>query len=234
MPVIASGHVSDSIGMQHEELTALSQTGIDAIVLVTNRLDPELRGSDAFKENLTNILTLLPPELPLGLYECPAPFRRLLNDDELVFCCESGRFVVLKDVSCDLETIQRRVNLVKGTGLSIVNANAAIAYDAMKIGSAGFAGVFTNFHPDLYAWLYKNLDTQPPILGELVTFLALSACVEPMGYPMIAKEYHQKIGTFASSFSRAIDYDIFERHWAVQNILEHVYSGATDFRKKLV
>ena len=234
VPVIASGHVSDSIEMQHEELTALSQTGIDAIVLVTNRLDPENRGGDAFKENLTNILTLLPPELPLGLYECPAPFRRLLNDDELVFCCESGRFVVLKDVSCDLETIQRRVNLVKGTGLSIVNANAAIAYDAMKIGSAGFAGVFTNFHPDLYAWLYKNLDTQPPILGELVTFLALSACVEPMGYPMIAKEYHQKIGTFASNFSRAIDYDIFERHWAVQNILEHVYSGATDFRKKLV
>tara|TARA_B100000497_G_C7612046_1_gene367577 strand:+ start:115 stop:1038 length:924 start_codon:yes stop_codon:yes gene_type:complete len=234
VPVLASGHVSDSIEMQHEELTALSQTGIDAIVLVTNRLDPENRGGDAFKENLTNILTLLPPELPLGLYECPAPFRRLLNDDELVFCRESGRFVVLKDVSCDLETIQRRVNLVKGTGLSIVNANAAIAYDAMKIGSAGFAGVFTNFHPDLYAWLYKNLDTQPPILGELVTFLALSACVEPMGYPMIAKEYHQKIGTFASSFSRAIDYDIFERHWAVQNILEHVYSGATDFRKKLV
>ena len=234
VPVLASGHVSDSIEMQHEELTALSQTGIDAIVLVTNRLDPENRGGDAFKENLTNILTLLPPELPLGLYECPAPFRRLLNDDELVFCRESSRFVVLKDVSCDLETIQRRVNLVKGTGLSIVNANAAIAYDAMKIGSAGFAGVFTNFHPDLYAWLYKNLDTQPPILGELVTFLALSACVEPMGYPMIAKEYHQKIGTFASSFSRAIDYDIFERHWAVQNILEHVYSGATDFRKKLV
>ena len=234
VPVLASGHVSESIEMQHEELTALSQTGIDAIVLVTNRLDPENRGGDAFKENLTNILTLLPPELPLGLYECPAPFRRLLNDDELVFCRESGRFVVLKDVSCDLETIQRRVNLVKGTGLSIVNANAAIAYDAMKIGSAGFAGVFTNFHPDLYAWLYKNLDTQPPILGELVTFLALSACVEPMGYPMIAKEYHQKIGTFASSFSRAIDYDIFERHWAVQNILEHVYSGATDFRKKLV
>ncbi len=234
VPVLASGHVSESIEMQHEELTALSQTGIDAIVLVTNRLDPENRGGDAFKENLTNILTLLPPELPLGLYECPAPFRRLLNDDELVFCRESSRFVVLKDVSCDLETIQRRVNLVKGTGLSIVNANAAIAYDAMKIGSAGFAGVFTNFHPDLYAWLYKNLDTQPPILGELVTFLALSACVEPMGYPMIAKEYHQKIGTFASSFSRAIDYDIFERHWAVQNILEHVYSGATDFRKKLV
>ena len=127
VPVLASGHVSDSIEMQHEELTALSQTGIDAIVLVTNRLDPENRGGDAFKENLTNILTLLPPELPLGLYECPAPFRRLLNDDELVFCLESGRFVVLKDVSCDLETIQRRVNLVKGTGLSIVNANAAIA-----------------------------------------------------------------------------------------------------------
>jgi 4-hydroxy-tetrahydrodipicolinate synthase len=233
VPVIASGHVSDAIEMQHEELTALSQTGIDAIVLVTNRLDPENQGGDAFKENLTSILTLLPLELPLGLYECPAPFRRLLNDDELVFCRDSGRFVVLKDVSCDLETIHRRVNLVKGTGLNIVNANAAIAFDAMKIGSAGFAGVFTNFHPDLYAWLYKNLDTQTPILRELVTFLVLSACVEPMGYPVIAKKYHQKIGTFASSFSRAIHYDISERHWAVKNILEYVYSGAADFRKKI-
>jgi 4-hydroxy-tetrahydrodipicolinate synthase len=157
----------------------------------------------------------------------------LISDDELLFCRDSGRFVVLKDVSCDLETIRRRVNLVKGTRLSIVNANAAIAFEAMKVGSAGFAGVFTNFHPDLYAWLYENLDTQTPILSELVNFLALSACAEPMGYPVIAKEYHQKIGTFASSFSRAIDYDIFERHWAVQNILEHVYSGAADFRKKI-
>ncbi|SFB61654.1 4-hydroxy-tetrahydrodipicolinate synthase [Rhizobium sp. NFR07] len=66
--------------------------------------------------------------MPLGLYECPAPYRRLLTDDELMFCANSGRFVILKDVSCDLETVTRRVELTKGTPLAIGNANAAIAF----------------------------------------------------------------------------------------------------------
>ncbi len=141
IPVIASGHISDAIEAQKSELLAMAQTGIDALVLVTNHLDPRNEGSNVFYATLNTLLETLPVSLPLGLYECPAPYRRLLTDDEFAYCANSGRFVVLKDVSCDLPTVERRVSLAQGTPLNVINANAAIAWPAILAGSQGFSGV---------------------------------------------------------------------------------------------
>lgn len=135
VPVIASGHISENRDDQLGELLAAAETGVDGVVLVTNRLDPHDAGGTTFMDSLKWLLERLPADLPLGLYECPAPFRRLLTDDELKFCADSGRFVILKDVSCDLETVKRRIALTTGSPLAILNANAAIAWDAMKAGS---------------------------------------------------------------------------------------------------
>ena len=131
VPVIASGHVSDDRQAQLDELLAVAETGVDGVVLVTNRLDPQRLGAATWRDNLDWLLERLPAELPLGLYECPAPYRRLLSDEELSYCAQSGRFVVLKDVSCDLATVQRRVELVRGTPLAIVNANA-VSYTHLR------------------------------------------------------------------------------------------------------
>ena len=38
MPVIASGHVSDGREAQLEELRRVTDTGVDAVILITNRL----------------------------------------------------------------------------------------------------------------------------------------------------------------------------------------------------
>ncbi|MBB4304576.1 4-hydroxy-tetrahydrodipicolinate synthase [Rhodobium orientis] len=230
VPVIASGHVATALEDQVRELSAMADCGIDGLVLVTNRLDTEGSGFEAFRGSLEALLPQLPADLPLGLYECPAPFRRLLTDDELRLCLDTGRFRVLKDVSCDLATVTRRIGLAAGSGFSIVNANAAIAFDAMQAGSKGFAGVFTNFHPDLYAWLYRHGTPGDPLSEDLATFLVLSATAEPMGYPVLAKLHHQRLGTVRSLASRVVTYDIFERHWAIEAILDHIEAGAGRFR----
>ena len=233
VPVVASGHIANLIEDQCIELAAIAETGIDALVLVTNRLATNEEGIDVFRRNLHSIMNALPSDLPLGLYECPAPFRRLLSDDEIKLCSDTGRFVILKDVSCDLATVKRRLDLVKGTGFSIINANAAIAFGAMRAGSQGFGGVFTNFHPDLYAWLYQKRDFVNPLVSELANFLALSACAEQMGYPGLAKLYHQKIGTFDSIHSRVIGSDLLERYWAIDAIVEHIQNGSDAFRARI-
>ena len=233
VPVVVSGHVSDDPYSQLEELTVAAETGADGIVLVTNHLDPKNRGSDVFLGNLKWLLDRLPKEIPLGLYECPAPYRRMLTDDELRFCIDSGRFVMLKDVSCDLETVKRRVAMAAGTPFAILNANAAIAYDAMKAGSRGFNGVSTNFHPDLYKWLYTSGTKHPELADEVATFLVLAALSEAFGYPVLAKMYHQRIGTFASIKSRTITFDVRERFWGLDAILDKVVSGTEAMRAKI-
>lgn len=233
MPVIASGHISPAVDDQIAELRAMAETGIDALILVTNRLDPDNAGFDAFRAALNTLLAKLPSDLPLGLYECPAPYRRLLSDDEFSYCRDTGRFVVLKDVSCDLETVRRRARLAEGSPFTVINANAAIAFDAMRAGSRGFSGVFTNFHPDLYAWLYRNRGRDDQFIHELKVFLALAAMGESMGYPKLAKLYHQRLGTFDSPASRVVDYDVEERHWAAGVLLDHIHEGTERFRARL-
>ncbi|VWC29593.1 dihydrodipicolinate synthase family protein [Burkholderia lata] len=233
VPVVASGHISDDLDAQVEELCAAAESGAQGVVLVTNRLDPQRKGSAALLDHLHRLLARLPSDLPLGLYECPAPYRRLLSDDELRACIDTGRFVMLKDVSCDLETVKRRVALAEGSPLKILNANAAIAWDAMKAGSAGFNGVFTNFHPDLYRWLRTQAHTNPALADELSTFLVVSAVSEALGYPALAKLYHQRIGTFASIKCRAIDYDVRERFWALDAVLDKIVAGTEHFRRRI-
>ena len=233
VPVVVSGHISDDPYSQLEELTVAAETGADGVVLVTNHLDPKNRGSETFRGNLQWLLDRLPKDMPLGLYECPAPYRRLISDDELRFCIDSERFVLLKDVSCDLDTVKRRVAMTAGSPFAILNANAAIAYDAMKAGSRGFNGVFTNFHPDLYKWLYTSGTKHSELADEVATFLVLAALSEAFGYPVLAKLYHQRIGTFASIRSRTITFDVRERFWALDAILDKLMAGTEAMRAKI-
>ena len=233
VPVMASGHVSDGLEDQKAELAAMVETGVDAIVLVTNRLDPEEKGAEIFRSNLDALLDFLPTDMPLGLYECPAPYRRLLSDEEVTYCAKSGRFVIVKDVSCDLETVKRRVALVAGTPMKICNANAAIAVPAIRAGSAGFCGVFTNIHPDFYRWIQDHGEEHPELAEELAVYMVLSAAIEPMGYPKLAKLYHQRRGTFSSIHSRTIPFDIEEKFWALGAVIDRVEQGNEQFRAKI-
>ncbi|MCU0899077.1 MAG: dihydrodipicolinate synthase family protein [Cypionkella sp.] len=233
VPVVASGHISASVEDQKAELRAAAEAGVDAVVLVTNRLAAADEDSSVFRRRMDDLLGALPSDMALGLYECPAPYRRLLTDDELSWCAQSGRFAFLKDVTCDLDAVKRRLALVQGTPLAINNANAAIAWPAILAGGHGFSGVMNNFHPDLYRWLMDHGRAHPELAAELDTFLVLAAMSEGMGYPKLAKHYHRRLGTIGSVHSRAVPYDIAERHWAVEVVLDHIVAGAERFRARI-
>lgn len=233
VPVIASGHIGVTLEEQITELTQIANTGIDCLVFVTNRLDPDNLGSEHLFKTVETLKQELPTELRLGLYECPVPYRRLLSDDEITYFAQDPRFVILKDVSCDLQTVRRRLELTKNSSLMISNANAAIAFKAMKSGASGFCGVFNNFHPDLYRWIRDEGEINTDLADELARFLVLSATTEGMGYPKLAKIYHQRLGTIQSSFSRAVPEDIFEKHWALESILEKIEEGTEYYRGKI-
>ncbi|OJF93299.1 dihydrodipicolinate synthase family protein [Pararhizobium antarcticum] len=233
VPVVASGHISPAMSDQKAELRAISETGVDAVVLVTNRLAAADEDSSVFRARMDDLLAALPGDMALGLYECPAPYRRLLTDEEVRWCGDSGRFAFLKDVTCDLDHVKRRLALVAGTPLAINNANAAIAWPAIQAGGHGFSGVMNNFHPDLYRWLMDHGRSHPQLAAELDTFLVLSAMSEGMGYPKLAKHFHRRIGTFQNVHSRSVAYDIAERHWAVEVVLDHIIDGAQRFRERI-
>ena len=120
VPVIASGHVSDTIEDQIEELKMMADTGVEALVLVSNRLALEDEDGDIWKRNAEKILDKI-PGIPFGIYECPYPYKRLMSEKLLKWCASTDRFMFLKDTCCDLGQLSDRLRAVKGSNLKIYN-----------------------------------------------------------------------------------------------------------------
>ncbi|MFV0400320.1 MAG: dihydrodipicolinate synthase family protein [Oscillospiraceae bacterium] len=189
VPVIASGHVSSGREDQLEELRRVADTGVDALVLLTNRMATEDADSAAWIGGLAWLLDRLPSEIPLGLYECPHPYKKLLTEEELTFCLNSGRFRFLKDTCCDIDRIRERTRLLAGSSFGLYNANTATCLDSLRSGAAGFSGVMANFHPALYVWLCRNWETAPEKAERLQAALTVCSFSESRPYPVTAKYY---------------------------------------------
>jgi len=186
--VIASGHTADDPAKQIEELGAMAESKVDAVVLVSNRFASAAEGEEVFTANAENVFRQL-PDVTFGLYECPYPYRRLLTDEFLVDCARKGRLVFLKDVSCANEILARRAKLVRGTALSLFNANTATLLDSLIAGYDGYNGIMANFHIDIYKWLYLHYAEDPVLARKVSDFLTVAAIVEMRTYPTCAK-YH--------------------------------------------
>ena len=171
MGVIASGHCAEKVEDQIREAQTVIDAGVDAYVFISNQFAKENESEDVAKKNIEYLLDHIDGDM-FGVYECPAPYKRLLSPELLKWCAETEKFAFLKDTCCDLDQLEAKCKAVEGTGLKIFNANAATLLRSMEMGCAGYSGVMANFHPDLYVWLCKNYKEQPEKAQELVTFLS--------------------------------------------------------------
>lgn len=188
VPVIASGDISDAINDQIKEIRAISACGIDAFVLISNRLAAAEEPDEVWRHNAELILREV-PGVPFGIYECPYPYKRLLSPELLKWCASTGRFIFLKDTCCNIGQINAKLEAVRGTPLKIFNANSSTLLESLKLGAAGFSGVMANFHPDLYVWLVNNWQKHPEAAEEVQDVLGSASVIELQRYPVNAK-YH--------------------------------------------
>ena len=213
VPVVASGNISDTLQEQIQEVKALADTGIEAVVLVTNRFAAENESDDLWKKNVEKLLHET-PGIPLGFYECPYPYKRLLSPELLRWCTSTGRFLFLKDTSCDLGQMKAKVEALKNSGFKLFNANAATLLDALKFGVAGYSGVMANFHPQLYVWLTRNWAAFPEKADKLQNYLGSASVIEQQFYPVNAKYFLQLEGlniTLNTRMRKAADFTTANR-----------------------
>lgn len=194
VPVIASGHVSYSLKDQAEELNRIAETGVDAVILISNRLAAESESDDIFIERLDNLLKQLPKDVKLGFYECPFPYKRVLTPQILKYCISTGRFAFLKDTCCDIEQIREKLAIIKGSGIYLFNANTATLVDSMKAGGTGYSGVMANFQMKLYSWLVKHWQDDPETTDYVQDILTVCSYIEMKNYPANAKCFLNIIG----------------------------------------
>lgn len=215
MTIVASGHVSDRREDQIRELKKVAETGVDAVILITNRMDiANTKDNNWIRD--TEALVKALPGVTLGLYECPKPYKRLLTPAMLNYCAQSGQFRFIKDTCCDAEEIARRMDILRDTDLLLYNANAQTLLSSLRSGAAGYCGVMANFHPRLYVWLVHHFKTEPEKASYVADICSLTAFTESLAYPITAK-YHlnELAGVHMSLYSKSRCADDFTPYHAM-------------------
>jgi len=202
VPVVASGHTACGLAQQIDQLGAMAETGVDSVIMICNRFAMQSESDELALHNLQRITAALTDQVGLGIYECPQPYKRLLSDAVVSWCAQSGRYTFIKDTCCQIDTIRRRLDLVRGTPLHIANANGQTLLASLQAGCHGYSGVMTNFHPELYVWLYENWQTEPEKAVTVSDYLSTASLAEHLDYPICAKDYQLSLGNFRSVASR--------------------------------
>lgn len=203
MTVVSSGHVADSIEDQIYELNKIAESGTDALILITNRLDPNNEGDDIFIKNGERLLRGLPENIKLGFYECPLPYKRLVTPRILEWCLSTDRFYFMKDTCCDAAEIARRLEILKGSHFALLNANCQTLLQSLRAGGAGYCGIMCNFHPELYVWLCENFEKDAEKAEQIQNLIGTVGFTEGgLPYPLTAK-YHMCLeGILTENFAR--------------------------------
>ena len=204
LPVIAAGALGQSVEEMLGAAKLLADTGISALIFLSNQFATKDESDDIWISNAEKLLAGLPSTLPLGLYESPLPYKRVLSAKVVSWVAASGRFHFLKDTSCDLSSIEEKIRLSAGTPFRLYNANTPTLLPSLKMGGSGYSGVGCNLVPHLYAWLCENYSKDTGTAEALQQYLVDTSPIVDLHYPYSAEAYMKQYGLPITPNSRMV------------------------------
>lgn len=203
VPVVATGTFGGPIPEQAEFVKRIYSTGVQAVIIITGLLADEDESDAVFVERANELISLT-NDIPLGFYECPVPYKRLISSEILAELLPTNRIVYHKDTCLDLDEVTRRINVAEGYRFGLYDAYMVNAVASLKAGAAGLSCIQGNIYPELIVWIcqnYDNADRQEEV--ELVQkFFVDSMDVVHTAYPTVAKYCLQKRGFPMSAYTR--------------------------------
>lgn len=187
VPVVSTGTTGVSVQADAEFIAEMADTGVDAVVVITNHLAPFGAPDEVVQQNLATLLDLT-GSIDLGFYECPTPWKRLLTDATYAQAAQSGRFVFHKDTSHDLDVLRRRAGLGAGTRMRLYNAQTSSILAGLAVGTDGHSGIAANLFPDLVARLCSPDGEDAADLAVLQSIVAVAEGLIGDRYPTSAKQ----------------------------------------------
>lgn len=222
VPVVAAGTFGGSIQKQADFVKRMYGTGVEAVIVITNMLAGELETAEVFDERFVQLLDDT-PGVPLGFYECPEPFKRVLSARQLKRFVDTGRVIYHKDTCLDIEQVRAKLEAIHGVpGFGLYDAYMVHAVESLKAGSAGLSCIQGNYYPELVVWLCENYDniSAADQVGKVQQFFIDHMDVMHTVYPVVAKYFLQKRGVPISTFTRR-DVGVFDN--AVKERIDALY-----------
>lgn len=161
-------------------VAAGAQAAVIPLCDLVGESDPDEVWIEEMEANLAGL-----GEVPLGLYECPVPYKRLLTPALADYLSGKPNFRFLKETSCSVEEMRRKAEALPH--LKIFSAAAGNLLEALDAGMHGYSGLQTNFWPDLLVELFECHRGQPARAAGIQDFLRDYGWVEGRSYPASAK-----------------------------------------------
>jgi 4-hydroxy-tetrahydrodipicolinate synthase len=224
VPVVATGSFGLAIEDKAEFTQKIYDTGVEAVVLITGHYARLEEGDDILLKNFDKMFRLT-GNIPLGMYECPAPYKRILSADVFDQLLDSGRIIYHKDTSIDPEKVIAKLEKVKThQGFEFYDAHTPNAMFSLQNGARGMSSISGNFYPEVMVWLCNNAND--PNKQEQVRWLQSELTkADPLiheAYPMSAKYFLQKRGLPVRPISRA---HVLQLTPAQKQTLDHIHES---------
>ena len=206
VPVVATGSFGLTIEDKAEFTKKIYDTGIDAVILITGHYANVEDGDDILIRNFEKMFKLT-GDIPLGTYECPAPYKRIIGPEVFKKLLSANRLVYHKDTSIELEKVKAKLDILKQTNnsLEFFDAHSPNAMYSLQMGAKGMSSISGNFYPEILVWMVNNAND--PGKQENVKWLQSEITrVDPLihvAYPMSAKYFLRKRGLPVRTISRA-------------------------------
>ncbi|UEG52854.1 dihydrodipicolinate synthase family protein [Mucilaginibacter daejeonensis] len=233
VPVVATGTFGGPIEDQADFIKEVYDTGVQAVIGITGLIAGQDETDAVFNRRIDQLLELT-DEVPLGFYECPVPYKRLLSAEQLHQFASTGRVIYHKDTCLDIDQVRAKVDATDSfQAFGLYDAYMVHAVESLKAGAKGLSCIQGNYFPELIVWLCDHYN-DPALsveVNKVQQFFIDHMDVMHHVYPTVSKYYLQKrgvnistytrrdVGSFTSEVRNSID-QLFEDHKILQQELE--------------
>ena len=204
VPVVATGTFGGPIAKQADFVKKVHDTGADAVIAITGLLADESESDQVFNERVFDLFNKT-DNIPLGFYECPVPYKRLISPEQLNDFVATGRVIYHKDTCLDINLIKAKLKAgEKNPEFGLYDAYMVHAVESLKAGSKGLSCIQGNFFPELIVWLcdHYNDEARKDEVDAVQQFLIDNMDVMHNVYPIVAKYWLNKRGLKISTITR--------------------------------
>lgn len=204
-PVVATGSFGLTIEDKADFTKKIYDTGIDAAIMITGHFAKVEDPDQTLLKNFEKMFALT-SSIPLGMYECPAPYKRIIPASIFKKLLDSGRLVYHKDTSIDLKLIKAKLAMAKDfSDFEFYDAHTPNAMFSLQMGAKGMSSISGNFYPEILVWMCNNANN-PAKQVDVKWLQSELTRVDPLihiAYPLSAKYFLQKRGLPVRTISRA-------------------------------
>jgi 4-hydroxy-tetrahydrodipicolinate synthase len=203
VPVVATGTFGGAVAQQADFVKQVYEAGTEAVIAITGLLAPADQSDAYFDDQVFQLLDAT-SGIPLGFYECPVPYKRLLSPEQLKRFIETGRISYHKDTCLDIKQVQQKIAAGEGQQFGLYDAYMGHAVESLKAGAAGLSCIQGNFYPELVVWLcaHYNDNARADEVAEVQQFFIRNMAVMHEAYPIVAKYSLNRRGLDITTFTR--------------------------------